>query len=557
MINVKQELELCRQEEAERAPMDSWWQSIKQVAVPRDAYITRTNTPVPSNSYANIHDTTVIEAVEGLRNMMTAQFTPAGEDWASYAPPFEFQDDDEVREWYLTCSKIVMQLINQSNFHMAFDAVNLERASVGTGMMMCYETGNRFAPFYFKHSHVGTYTFQEDLQGTADTFRRCFHATALQLKKEFPNGSFGTKVQNALADSKKMNVEKFKIWHVVKKRDERDPEKMDNLNMPYAEFYICDIDKNVIEETGMHEFNAMVSRFQHGADGIIWGVSPARKAMPAIAQVNYLQESLDLLLDIKINPRILAEAGMVGEIDMRPGQKTLTRAGALSSNNGGVREWMTGGDYPLGKDRIRDKQDQIRKLFFNSLWQPYADVQKEMTATEFEGIKDQSEMLFVGINARFEHDIKPLLSTRVFNICLRQNLFPPPPKQLLREVGGSYEFPDPVTTFQTNLSRVMRRKAVEHQDQFFLRLQQYAQVDPTVLDEIDLAAHTRELARTYGFIKPLLRPEEEVIEIAQARLQAQAQQQQQQEAMAVADTASKFAPEVQNQMLEQAQGVTP
>ena len=552
-IDIKQELEICRQEESDRAPMDSWWQSIKEVSTPRDAYINIASTPVPSHSYANIHDTTVIEAAEGLSNMMTAQLTPSGENWVSYAPPFEFQDDDEVCEWYLTCSHIVMQLVNQSNFQMANQPVNLERATVGTGMMMCYETGNPYAPFYFKHSHVGTYTFQEDLQGRPDTLRRHFMATAHQLMKEFPNGNFGQKVQNAYKDHKKRHSEKFKVWHVVKPREERDPSKLDNVNMAYAEFYICEQDENLIEETGMNEFNTMVSRFQHGADGIIWGVSPVRKAMPAIAQVNYLQESLDLLLDIKINPRILAEAGMVGEIDMRPGQKTLTRAGALSTSGGGVREWATGGDYPLGKDRIRDKQDQIRKLFFNAIWQPYADVQKEMTAEEFRGIRDQSEMLFVGVNARYEADISPMLSRRLFGICLRAGLLPPPPKQLLKESNGFYNIPDPQTTFQTNLSRVMKRKAVEYQDQFFLRLQQYAQVDSTVLDEIDLAAHTREIARTYGFRAPLLRPEAEVIQMAQARLQADAEAQRQQQAVQAADTASKFAPDIQQQVVDQAQ----
>jgi hypothetical protein len=338
-ISVKQELDICRQEESDRLPMDSWWQSIKEVTTPRDAYITKTDTPVPSNDFTKIHDTTVIESAEGLSNMMTAQLTPAGEDWVRYEPPFEFEDDDEVREWYMNCSHIVMRLVNQSNFQMANQPVNLERATVGTGMMMCYETGNKYAPFYFKHSPVGTYTFQEDLQGHADTLRRHFQATSHQLFKEFPEGAFGPKVQAAYADHKKRHSEKFKIWHVVKPRDERDSSKLDNVNMPYAEFYICEADENLILETGVNEFNTMVSRFQHGADGIIWGVSPARKAMPAVAQVNYLQESLDLLLDIKINPRILAEAGMVGEIDMRPGQKTLTRAGALATPGGGVREW--------------------------------------------------------------------------------------------------------------------------------------------------------------------------------------------------------------------------
>lgn len=534
--------------------MDSWWQSIKAVTTPRDAYITKSETPVPSNSYANIHDTTVIEASEGLSNMMTAQLTPAGEDWVRYEPPFEFRGDDEVREWYLVCSHIAMQLVNQSNFQMANQAVNLERATVGTGMMMCYETSNPHQPFYFKHAPVGTYTFQEDLQGRADTLRRHFYASANQLEKEFPRGNFGMHVQNALANHKKRHSEKFKIWHVVQPRAERDSTKVDNVNMPYAEFYLCDKDEVVIEETGMHEFNTMVSRFQHGADGIIWGVSPARKAMPAVAQVNYLQESLDLLLDIKINPRILAEAGMVGEIDMRPGQKTLTRSGALSSANGGVREWASGGDYPMGKDRIKDKQDQIRKLFFSAIWQPYADIQKEMTAEEFRGIRDQSEMLFVGVNARYEADMNPMLSKRIFGICLRKGLFPQPPEQLLKESNGFYDIPDPLSTFQTNLSRVMKRKAVEHKDQFFLRLQQYAAADPTVMDEIDLSSHVRELARTYGFHAPELRPEVEVMAMAQARLEAQQQEAQQQEAIQMADTAAKFDPKVQQKMIENTQG---
>lgn len=551
-VNVKEEIALCKQEESDRAPMDSWWQSIKEVTTPRDAYITRAETPVPSNSYANIHDTTVIEAAEGLSNMMTAQLTPSTEPWATYKPPFEFQDDDEVVEWYAKCSDIVMQLVNQSNFTMAVQELNLERATVGTGLLMCYETGNSYAPFYFKHSPVGTYTFQEDLQGNANTLRRHFHATAAQIKKEFPEARFGPKLSNAFSDPKKRHSQKFKIWHIVKPREERDPTKIDNRNMAYAQYYICETDENLLEETGLNEFNCMVSRFQKGADGLIWGVSPARKAMPAVAQVNYLQESLDLLLDIKINPRVLAEAGMLGEIDMRPGQKTLTRSGALSTPNGGVREWLTGGDYPLGKDRIRDKQDQIRKLFFNALWQPFADVQKEMTAEEFRGIRDQSEMLFVGVNARFEADMNPMLSKRLFGICLRANLFPTPPPQLLgevEEVDGFYDLPDPQATFQTNISRVMERKAVEHKDQFFLRLQQYAQADPSVLDEIDLAAHTRELARTYGMRSPELRPEREVIQIAQARLEAQAAETQRQQALEAADTVSKFDPNVQEEAL--------
>ena len=552
-IDVKQELQICKQQESDRLSMDSWWQSIKEVTVPRDAYITQQTSSTPVQHYNRIYDTTIIESAEGLSNMMTAQLTPAGEYWAVWSPPFEFEQDEEVLEWYAECSMRAMKLLNQSNFQIVNNDVNIERATVGTGFMMCYETGNKYAPFRFKHSHVGTYTFDEDLDGHAGAHRRHFEATADQLKKEFPEGTFGTKVTNAFANPQKRYTEKFLIWHVVKPRDEYDPTKVDNKNMPFAEFYMCEQDENLIEETGQHEYNGMVSRFQSGADGSKWGVSPARKAMPAAAQVNYLQEQLDILLDIKINPRVLAEASMVGEIDMRPGQKTLTRAGALSSPGGGVREWLSAGDYPLGKDRIIDKQTQIRKLFYHGLWADLARVEKEMTAEEVRAIRDQSEMLFVGVNARFESDMSPLLSTRIFGICLRGGVFSEPPQQLLRETNGGTEIPDPQTSYQTNLSRVLKRKAIEGHDQFMMRLEQMAQYSPDILDEFDLAIHAREMARSFGMKQPFIRPPEDVAEMLAAKVAAQAQAEQQAQMAQGAEMMTKMPPEAQQQVAEQMQ----
>jgi hypothetical protein len=549
-IDVKTELRICRQQESERAPMDSWWQTIKEVTVPRDAYITRESSPTPIQDYDRIYDTTIIESAEGLSNMMTAQLTPAGEQWMVWLPPFEFEQDEEVIEWYAECSLRAMRLINQSNFQIANNDVNIERATVGTGFLMCYETGNKYSPFRFKHSMVGTYTFDEDLDGRADGHRRKMKYTADQVKKEFPEGNFGAKINDAFSNPQKRYTDKFTIWNVVKPREEYDPTKIDNKNMPYEEFYMCDEDENLIEETGQHEYNGMVSRFQSGADGSKWGVSPARKAMPAAAQANYLQEQLDILLDIKINPRILSEAGMVGEIDMRPGQKTLTRAGALATPGGGVREWLTAGDYPLGKDRIKDKQEQIRKLFYHGLWADLARVEKEMTAEEVRAIRDQSEMLFVGVNARFEADMAPLLSTRVFGICLRAGVFSTPPRQLLRETNGGTEIPDPQASYQTALSRTLKRKAIEGSDQFMLRLEQMVQYQPDILDEFDLAIHARELARSFGMTQPFIRPPEDVAEILAAKIQAQQQQEQEAKMAQAAELAVKAPPAMQEQMMQ-------
>jgi Bacteriophage head to tail connecting protein len=550
-IDVDEELRLCKAEKSERSAMDSWWQSIKEVCVPKDAYITRSSSPTPVDDFDRIYDTTIIESADGLSNMMTAQLTPAGQQWVMYLPPFEFENDDEVCEWYAVASMIVQRVINQSNFPVVIADTNQERATVGTGTFLCYETGNKYSPVRFKHAPVGTYTFREDLDGNADTLRREFQATASQLQKQFPDGQFGGKVAEALADAQKKHSRKFTIWHVVKPREDRNPNYIDNKNMPYAECYICEEDKNVIEESGQWEFNASVSRFQTGADGSMWGVSPARKAMPAAAQANYLQEQLDILLDLQINPRVIAEAGMVGEIDMRAGRKTLVRSGALATNGGGVREWLTNGNYPLGDKRVQDKQNQIRKLFYHGMWADLARVEKEMTAEEVRAIREQAEMLFVGVNARFEADMKPIIARRVFGICLRAGLLPPPPRQLLKESNGIYDIPDPEVSYQSHLSRVLLRRAVENSDLLLTRLASIAQYQPDVLDEFDFAVHSRELARAFGFKAPFLRSSEDVTSMLAQKVRAQAAQQQKAEAVMAAQTASSFAPRVQEKMMQQ------
>lgn len=550
MIDVKQELAVYRQEVGDRLSWDSWWQSIQEVSNPRNAYITREVSPTPYNDYVRIHDTTVIESAEGLSNMMTSQLTPAKQQWVVYLPPFEFEDDEEVVDWYADCSYRAMRLLNQSNFANRMAELNLNRATVGTGAMICDETGNRHAPFRFHFAPIGSYVFDENLEGTADVFKEEFEATAAQLEKRFPTGNFGTKINEALANPDRKYREKFKIVHIIKPREKRDPKKFDNVNFAYADFYIADDDEVLIFETGQHEFPGMVSRFQSGADGSKWGVSPVRKAMPAIAQANFLQEQLDLLLDVQINPRILAEASAVGEINMNPGQKTLLRGGLAGQQHAPVREWLTGGNYPLGKDRIADKQNQIRKLFYHGMWADLARVEKEMTAEEVRAIREQSETLFVGINSRFESDMNPMLSTRMFGICLRAGVFKPIPQQLARETNGFVDLPDPLVSFQTNLSRALRRKVVEDGDAFFLRLERAAQLfGPDVLDEFDIAIHMREVARSFGLKSPTIRSEEEVAEIIAAKVAAQAQQEQMMQAQAGIESASKLPEDIQREML--------
>ena len=122
----------------------------------------------------------------------------------------------------------------------------------------------------------------------------------------------------------------------------------------------------------------------------------------------------------------------------------------------------------------------------------------------------------------------------------------------MRQVNGIAEIPDPELSFETHIARALKRKHVEKSDEFLMRLAQVAQYDPDVLDEFDLNVHMREMARIHGWKSPVIRSEQEVMEITKAKMEAQAQQEQAAMAMQGAEALGKLPDQAVNQLLPQA-----
>lgn len=541
MIEAKEELRFHEQQVAAREEWDTWHQRIMELVLPRRAYISQYDNGPGNQFFDGVYDTTAAEGVASLANMMTAQLTPPGTSWMTWRPPAPFKDDEEIADWYALASERVAELVARSNFQGVQHEVNLDVTGPGTGAIFC-ERGKR-SFFSFRHIELGSFWFIEDGDGQANVFGFEVQMTAAQAMQEYPNGEFGAKFSQALADPQRKHSDKFRIITIIRPREDRNPNAIDAKNKPYASIVLCKEDECVVQEGGYDEFPVAVRRFQKWGGGHQWGVSPTRKAMPAIHQVNFLESMMDELAEVQVNPRILSLAGQVGEIDFRAAGRTLVTARALQLQ--APREWLTGGRYDVGKDRTETKREQIKRLFFSSLWGDLSHDSKQRTATEIEEISRRDRMMFLPVASRFDSDMAPMMS-RLFSMALNEPGFlPPPPEKLIRETG---EIPDPVTAYRSRLFRVMEEEQTAAFDELFLRVSGAAQFEPDVFDDFDTSAALREIARAKGVNEKVIRPREEVDEIRAAKAEAVAKEQALQAAQGAAKAAKDTPPEMREQL---------
>lgn len=545
----EEEMGVYEAELAERSEWDPWHQKIMEQVLPRRAYVSQYGASGTGNEfYDRCYDTTAAESVSSLANMMTSQLTPAGQPWGKWGPQPPWDDDEEICDYYAKCSEVVWKLLHRSNYYGVRHEVNLDTVGPGTGAMVVTRGKRNF--YNFQHRELGSYTFQEDAEGRVNAMRYEEKLSAAQCAEHYPRAQWGEKVAEALGDARKRHSQKFTVITVIRPRDEREPGKIDQANLAWAYILLCKEDRKVVAEGGFDQFPGAVYRFQKWGGGTLWGVSPTRKVMPMVHQLNFLEAMMDEAAEVALNPRILSLAGQVGEIDYRAAGRTLATAKALQLN--APREWMTGARHDVGETRADSKREAMKRMFFSSLWGDLSHDSKTRTATEIEEIVRRDRLMFLPVANRFADDDEVLMA-RLFAMALDEpGLLPNPPEKLLREAG---EVPDPVTAYQTRVFKAMEEEQTAAFDELYLRVSQVAQFEPDAFDDFDTSAALREIARSKGVLEKVIRPRAEVAEIRRAKAEAAQEMQNMAMAQGAAQVAKDIPPELRPAAAQQLKAV--
>lgn len=527
---------------ADRAPWDSQWQEVSDYALPRKGNISRTESGPGSNSANRLYDTTAIQSVSVLASGHSSAITPAGTQWFAWEAPEEIKSDI-ADKWYNKCSEKTRKILTAGNFHTMLNEAFEDRSGFGLCCLMALPNAER--KISFQAHPVGSFCIEDDADGNVDTVFLRREYSIRQLVQLFSEEVIleNEKLAKAWERFKEKGVDSNHfVIHAVFPRIERDATKLDALNMPIASVWVAEAGKTVLKRSGFEEMPLMVSRYlKRSGSKQQYGYSPFEQVKAAILDANKIKQILQVVGQKLAVPPVLVPDNLIGNVDMRPGGKTVFR----SSGQGTLpQEWLTNGNPQGMQEQLLDAREAIRQAFHTDLFRMFAEREKQMTAREVSELAAEKLMPFSPSFTRFTADFQVMMEA-IFAILYRAGVFGSVkegtiPQEVIRVLdNGMGEIPPPKVIYQSRIALAIRQSETAAADRLVERAMNFAQVDPSAMDNIDADQYLRQSGRNDGVSDDILRSEKDMQALREARAEAAEQQAQLEQAKTAADAAGK------------------
>lgn len=524
---------------SDRSTWDNLWQDIADYCLPRKAEITTKREFPTSNRNDLLFDSTALYANATLANGQLSYLTPADSRWFVFEPPEEMKND-KAKQWFQRCSEITQRTLANSNFYSEVHELYFDDSTFGTYALYC-EPGKTNV-INFQSFTCGTFAIAENDEGLVDTLYREMQMTCLQAVDKFGLENLSPRLQkayNVFRETGKGSSVKHDFVHAIYPRPEKDREagKEDGANKSIASVYVEKQSKHVCRVSGYDEQPFFSGRHLKWGTGP-YGWSPAWIALPEARQLNFLAKQLDSLAEVKAFPRLLIPATHEGEVDLRAAGTTYFDPQMPQAI---PREWATAGEYAIGLERERRKEENINKAFHVDLFRMFAGIDKQMTAREVAERSSEKLVQFSPTFARKTTELFNPLLRRVFSILLRAGKFPEPIAEVVQPnpVTGEPEIPEPEILYTSRVALAIKSL----QNLAFMRTMEQlgplVQVKPEMLDNFNTDVIARDIHRNDGSPADWLTDEDARDQMREQRAQQQAEMMEQQQAMMQAETAAK------------------
>ena len=402
-----------------RAPHEQLWNDVAELSMPRK--VSNAGSQIPSMiDSAELHDSTLRTASLMLANGFCSLVTPREEVWHNLTPPKALRNSDQVIKFYRECSEEITYRLEQSNFYTEIQEVYLDRSSMGTGLDFS-EWDDENDELNFRHLPIGTYYIGQDHRGRCDSVVYECNYTAEQAAGEFGLDNLPEKLQREARDPKKNESHVFVIC--VDKVREWD------AATPFTYMMTCvqEDSKALVHTQGYYEMPAHVTRYLKWQNSP-YGYAPTWVALPEAHKLSFLQKQMDVLAEKAANPPILAPASLEGEIGV--GALDITYVNDLDPNRA-PREWQTAGRYDIGQDRIEQKKKAIMEIMHGDLFRLFAQIDRQMTATEASLRQAEKVMQFSPTFSRLTSEYLDPKRKRIFGRLWRQCKMPQVPEDIM------------------------------------------------------------------------------------------------------------------------------
>ena len=283
--------------------------------------------------------------------------------------------------------------------------------------------------------------------------------------------------------------------------------------------------KHVLD-TGRHdELPYLVARWVRGS-GEVYARSPGMVALPDVRMINAMKRTVLRGAQKIVDPPLMVpDDDYITPIRTVPGSLIIRRTGAEP-----IQPLQTGGSPGLGLDLIERTKKDILDAFNVELFRLSDGPAK--TATEVLYRREERLRLLGPVVGRLQRELLGPLIYRVYRVLQRRGELPPVPP----EAKDASDTPLEVK-YASPLAQAQKASRTAGAEQVLALTGQLAQMDPGIIDNLDLDQTLRIIADAQSAPPDMLRTAEAVQQLREQRQQAQQQQQHQAAMMQMAEQA--------------------
>jgi hypothetical protein len=504
----------------QRSYWETHWQEVADYMMPRKADVTKRRSKGDKRTEL-IFDSTPLQAVELLAASLHGMLTNPSTPWFSLKfKNEELQDDDEAKMWLEGATNTLYSVFNQSNFQQEIFELYHDLITFGTAAMFIEEDDDDTLKFSTRH--INEIFIAENEKGRIDTIFRRFKISARAAIRQF--GDVSTAISKI---NQRSGYDEVNIIHAVYPRNEYNPDKQDQKNMPFESVYYEEGSLDELSVSGFKEFPFVVPRYLK-ASHEIYGRSPAMTALPDVKMLNEMAKTTIKAAQKQVDPPLLVpDDGFILPVRTVPGGLNFYRSGTRDR----IEPLNIGANNPLGLNMENQRRDAIRNTFYVN--QLMLQQGPQMTATEVIQRNEEKMRLLGPVLGRLQSELLKPLIDRAFAILFRKDMFAQAP-DFLSGTDVEIEYVSPLAKAQksTELQSIMRGIEI---------MGSLANVAP-VFDFVDFDKLVKHLVDIVGVPKKVLKTSAQVNAERQQKQQQMEQMKQMQTLQQTAQAGRDLAP---------------
>lgn len=483
---------------------------------------------------SNIINNTAGRAVRILGAGMTAGLSSPARPWYELATRDpDLNNYKPVALWLRAVADRIRQLFLAGNLYKALQQLYQELGGFCTSTLFTEEDATYGMRAYVVP--IGSYHLANGPIQRVDTFYREYSITVANLVKKFGEERL------SLATSALLRARKFDEWvpvvHAIEPNDARVRSAIGPKGMAFSSVWYeptASDNEPLLRESGFPEFPCMGVRWGTTGEDV-YGRGPGWDCLGDVKALQSYEKRKAQLVEKLVNPPMVAPTSLQRQrSSMLPGETTYLDMLNANATFRPAHEIQPAA-LPAVTEIIQEHERRIDAAFYADLWLMLSqNTDGDITAREVVE-RHEEKMLQLGpVLEQVEDELLSPVIERAFGILQRRGMLPPAPKELLGQ--------DLRVNYISILAQAQKLLGYASLQQFTGYVLQLGQVRTDAFDVVNIDALVRETGDVLGIKPDILRSDEEVAGIRQARAQAaQAQakaQQLAQTAMAAKNLAS-------------------